>query len=128
MRSSYRPDYTAPLTKRYYITDTLTNEYPEAFITSPRRRFVHVNKITLIQTLEDDSLYYPKNIELHADFVQDSDYMDHFICFTNQIGEHRKYEQFNSPKFFHMWLTDHNGTKIELTDDYKLVVELMLEY
>ena len=85
-------------------------------------------KITLIQTLEDGSLYYPKNIELHADFVQDCDYLDHFVCFTNQINEHRKYEQFNSPKGFTMWLTDHEGAKIKLTDDYKLIVELMLEY
>ena len=138
MRSSYRPDYTSELIKRYFITTEPVNLYPERFITSPRHRYVHVLKITLIETLEDGSLYMPKNYILHADFVQDCDYVDHFVCFTNCISETRKYEQFNSPKYFTLWLTDHLGNRVNLSEKitvdgsdverFKLYVELMLEY
>ena len=128
MRSSFNPNYTGTTTKRYFITNELHNWYPEGFVVSERHKYVHIVKITLIQKLTDGSLYYPKNVILHADFVQDADCLDHFICFCNQINEHRKYEQFNAPKDFTMWLTDHTGAKIELTDDYTLIVELMLEY
>ena len=128
MRSSYNPNYTSEVIKRYFITNELHNYYPEGFVVSGRHKYVHVVKITLIQKLDDGSLYYPKNIVLHADFVQDADCLDHFICFCNQINEHRKYEQFNAPKDFLMWLTDQDGNNINLSDDYTLIVELMLEY
>lgn len=128
MRSSYNPNYTAEPTKRYFITTDLHNYYPESFVCSERPKFVHIVKITLIQTLTDGSLYYPKNIILHSDFVQDADCLDHFVSFCNQINERRKYEQFNAPKDFTMWLTDHNGQSISLTDGDTLIVELLLEY
>ena len=129
MRSSFNPNYTGTTTKRYFITCDFHNYYPEAFVVSERHKYVHVVKITLIKTLEDGTLYYPKNIILHADFVQDADCLDHFICFCNQINEHRKYEQFNAPKDFKMWLTDHEGNEIKENDSsYTLIVELMLEY
>ena len=73
MRSSYNPAYTGTPTKRYFITNELHNWYPEGFVVSERHKYVHVVKITLVQTLTDGSLYYPKNIVLHADFVQDGD-------------------------------------------------------
>lgn len=128
MRSSYNPNYTAEATKRYFITSELYNYYPESFVCSERHKWVHLVKATLIQTLKDGSVYYPKNIILHADFVQDADCLDHFVSFCNQINERRKYEQFNAPKDFKMWLTDHEGNSISINDGYTLIVELLLEY
>ena len=128
MRSSYNPNYTELPTKRYFITGQLYNYYPDPFICSERPKWVHLVKATLIQKLTDGSLYYPKNVILHADFVQDADLLDHFVCFCNQINERRKYEQFSAPKDFLMWLTDQEGNELELGDNDTLIVELLLEY
>ena len=120
------PECIPPLTKRYYITNDYENPYPEAFINSPRKRYVHVVGATVVYNV-NDSYYLPKNIVLHADFVQADDYLDHFVCLANIENIHRKYEQFKPKNKFKVWLTDHENNPIDVTD-YKLTLELLLEY
>ena len=115
-----------PMTKRYYVTNDFENVYPEAFINSPRRRYVHVYGATVMNTI-NDSYYMPKNIQVHADFVQADDYLDHFVCFANIENIHRKYEQFKPKNKFRVWLTDQDGNAIDPTN-YKLTLELLLEF
>ena len=75
----------------------------------------------------NDSYYLPKNICVHADFVQADDYLDHFVYFANVENIHRKYEQFKPKNKFKVWLTDHEGNAIDASN-YSLTLELLLEY
>ena len=59
-----------PLTKRYYVTNDYENNlYPQAFVSSPRKKYVHVVGATVMYSVSNGSYYMPKNICIHADFV-----------------------------------------------------------
>ena len=117
-----------PLTKRYYVTNDYENNlYPQAFVSSPRKKYVHVVGATVMYSVSNGSYYMPKNICIHADFVQADDYLDHFVCFANVENIHRKYEQFQSKNKFRVWLTDHEGNILD-SSNYILTLELLLEF
>ena len=120
--------------KRYMTIRTTTNtkfDYPEGFVTSGRRKFVHVIAAYLFVTdSTDGSFERPVLASLHADFVQDDDYEDGYVCMLNApLYTRKKYEQFNNVKSFNIWFEDYQGNKLDLTQgNVNVTLELMLEY
>ena len=122
--------------KRYYTTRSEHNLYPPEFVSSRRKKYVHVLSANLVVVDDDgnehlDAIVYelPKKMELHASFVQTDDYLDHYVCICNEkLPKRKKFEQANSVKSFDLWITDFRGQKINLTPNHHLLVELMLEY
>ena len=118
--------------KRYYTIRTKAQtifQYPEHFIRSGRRKFVHVIAAHLFVTDEDNNYSKPTMCSLHASFVQDDDYENGFVCMINTpLYKRKKYEQFNNERSFRIWLEDYDGNPMTLTEDTTLILELMLEY
>ena len=120
----------APTTKRYFTTDQFTGRYPNEFVSSDRKKYVHVLAVYIYQNGEDDEFTRPNYIQFHANFVQDSDYLNGYVCTGNQpLYQRKKYEQFNSERDYKFWLTNYEGEAIDpVTNNIHIVVELMLEY
>ena len=146
MHHGQDPNYIANTEKRYFVVDSaeyrartnssgaiskLTFPYPPEFIESGNRKYVHVINVYLFIEDPDDNTSYscPNAYSIHGSFVQDADYLDHYICFANSpIYKRKKYEQFSATKSFSLWFTDYSGTHVDLPTNGHVVVELMLEY
>ena len=104
-------------------------KYPDHFISSGRRKFVHVIAAHLYVTDEDDNFSKPSLCSLHASFVQDDDYENGYVCMTNEpLYKRKKYEQFNNVKEFKIWFQDYLGNPMSLDSSTTLILELMLEF
>ena len=120
--------------KRYMTLRTTTNtkfDYPPEFVASGRRKFVYVIAAHMFLTdTSDNSFTKPTFVSLHADFVQDDDYENGFVCMFNApLYKRKKYEQFNNVKSFKIWCEDYQGNALDLTQaSVNITLELMLEY
>ena len=109
--------------KRYYTTDTLTNQLPPEFVNSPNEKHIIVIgcKFFANDELLDDNIegfQDLKFITMHADFVHDRRDLDSFVCYCNeQLPKRKKYQQLYDQKVFNLWFCDVDGTKIELIKD-----------
>ncbi len=110
------------LTKTYYWTNTLQNEWPPEFIASKNKKYIVVEQIkaTLKDTLVGDVL-------CHADFIQRDHYLDYACCFVNEQPNRdtAKYEYTGYQKNFNLWFTDLKQNKIEVDN---FVMRLLLIY
>ncbi len=87
------------------------------------------NEMTQQQPPSESTFSILQYCQLHADFVQDDECLEQYVCMANVPLYHkRKYKQYNNPRYFNVWFTDYKGTKIELDSSYHFVVELLLEY
>ncbi len=87
------------------------------------------NEMTQQQPASEPTFSILQYCQLHADFVQDDECLEQYVCMANLPLYHkRKYKQYNNPRYFNVWFTDYKGTKIELDSSYHFVVELLLEY
>ena len=120
----------APVSKRYFTTQAFSGQYPPEFVSSDRKKYVHVLAVYIYQNGDDDEFTRPNYIQFHASFVQDSEYLDSYVCMGNQpLYQRKKYEQFNSDRTYRFWLTDYEGNAIDPVEhDIHIIVELMLEY
>lgn len=122
-----------PVQKRYFTTDKCVNEYPYEFTASRNKRFVHVIACHLFvddPAVEDtiERFSVPQFVRLHADFIQDSCYLDSYVCMCNQVlPKRKKYEQFNNERGFKLWFRNYDGSQLDMTNMH-FVLELLLEY
>ena len=124
---------TQPVQKRYFTTNELVNDYPIEFVASRNRKFVHVIACHLFvdDPIVDDTIEkfsVPQFVRLHSDFIQDSPYLDYYVCMCNQIlPKRKKYEQFNSERKFKVWFRNYDGNELDMSTVH-FVLELLLEY
>ena len=120
------------ITKRYMTVDGSVEgeaQYPSDFIESRNLKFIHVLAVHLWIEDENGDYIRPSFVKFHSDFVQVEPYLDHFICVCNQqLEQRKKYEQVRETKGFKWWLTDYKGQRMELNNNVRILIELMLEY
>lgn len=91
------------ITKTYYWTNKLNNEFPPEFIGSKNKKFIVVEqcKAVVKDVLVGDVI-------MHADFIQRDHYMDYSCCFVNEEANRNtaKYEFTGYNKNFRIWFTD----------------------
>ena len=130
---SWKLTSNQPIRKRYFVTDTLITEYPPEFTASKNTKYVHVLSINVY--LKNDSsdptilLYWkPNYMTVHCDIVQDSAYLDSYICIANEPLYNRKnYEQFRDAKTMKIWFKDFTGMSIDMTNVCFIAI-FMLEF
>ena len=98
------------ITKRYFATRELKNKFPPAFNVSKNPRYIIVRSC---KCLKDDILV--GDLELHADFVVEDPYCDHYVCNVNEIlTKPIKYEYNKSSLGFNVWFTNMYGEKVDV--------------
>ena len=102
---------THEVTKTYYWTNKLKNEFPPEFIGSKNSKWVVVEqcKATFNDALIGDVI-------MHADFIQRDHYLDYSCCFVNEQPNRdtAKYEYLGNKKEFNIWFTDMNQEKVNV--------------
>ena len=94
------------VTKTYYWTDKLVNEFPPDFIASKNKRYIIVEQVK--------ALYNNKligDVLLHADFIERDHYLDYACCFVNEQPnkDTAKYEYKGYRKNFNTPYGAHRG-------------------
>jgi hypothetical protein len=126
-----------PITKRYFITNTLHTLYPPEFVESQNPKYVHVLGCKLYGTVGNvtNSIKTVQSfdfVELHANFIQDKPYLNGFVCFCNDaLMKRKKYQQMGKVRDFKIWFQNYDGTPFDWENKQKdayFVLELMLEY
>ena len=112
--------------KTYFLTDKKENQFPVDFVSSTNKRFIEVHPPYITRLRTGDNAF-PKNILLHADFIQRDWYCDHAICFCNEARtKYKKYEYKGSNDTFNLWFTvdtpEVTITSVWTDDTYKSFV------
>ena len=99
------------MTKTYFWTNTLENEFPPDFMASQNTRYIVVEQCK--------ALYSGKligDIVLHADFIERDHYLDYACCFVNEQPNRdtAKYEYKGYRKNFKLWFTDMKQNAIDV--------------
>ena len=110
------------VTKTYYWTDKIDNEFPPDFITSKNKRYIIVEQVK--------ALYNNKligDVLLHADFIERDHYLDYACCFVNEQPnkDTAKYEYKGYKKNFRLWFSDMKGNKVDVD---AFILRLLLIY
>ena len=123
--------------KRYFVTNTLKNQFPTWF-RSTNRRWVIVKYCQLVN--ENGSTEGIEDICIHSDFIHTDNYLDSYVMPTNEYNLEEKYEQLRIKDTFNIWFKDINGIQlptkiihdnitnsdIEILDGYKFILKLLL--
>ena len=99
------------VTKTYYWTDKIDNEFPPDFIASKNKRYIIVEQVK--------ALYNNKligDVLLHADFIERDHYLDYACCFVNEQPnkDTAKYEYNSNIARFELWFTDLHGEPVDM--------------
>lgn len=99
------------ITKTYFWTNKLENNFPPEFIASRNKKWIVVEecKATLKDVLVGDVI-------MHADFILRDHYMDYSCCFVNEEANRdaAKYEYSSYKSNFKLWFTDLKGNNVEI--------------
>jgi len=100
-----------PITKTYFWTNKLENEFPPEFIASKNKKYIVVYqcKAVLKDVLVGDVI-------MHADFITRDGYMDRACCFVNEDPNRdtAKYEYVINRQKFKLWFTDLKNNPVEI--------------
>lgn len=113
---------TTNITKTYYWTDKVDNEFPPDFVASKNKRYIIVEQVK--------ALYNNKligDVLLHADFIERDHYLDYACCFVNEQPnkDTAKYEYKGYRKGFTLWFSDMKGNKVDVD---AFILRLLLIY
>ena len=99
------------ITKTYFWTNQLNNEFPPDFMASKNKRFIVVEQCKALY-----SGILIGDIILHADFIERDHYLDYACCFVNEQPNRdtAKYEYKGYRKDFKLWFTDMNNNSINV--------------
>ena len=99
------------ITKTYFWTNQLNNEFPPDFMASKNKRFIVVEQCKALY-----SGILIGDIILHADFIERDHYLDYACCFVNEQPNRdtAKYEYKGYRKNFKLWFTDMNNNSINV--------------
>lgn len=111
------------ITKTYYLTDKLDNDFPPEFVWSTNKRYIEVQSCTMVRSGNPEEKQ--RAIMMHADFVQRDAYQDCGVCFCNDVkAKYKKYEYRGTKDCFKLWFTDEAPVKktiynitIKMVDD-----------
>ena len=92
----------------------IRNDYnpalPPEFINAKGPKWIVVQKCT---AKYNKSLI--GDIELHSTLIRRNPYLDHFVCFVNEVRtKYKKYQYDTDDKMFKIWFTDMNGDYIQV--------------
>ncbi len=122
-----------PVQYLLFSTDKFITFLPEAFVYSNNERNISVIAAHAFYVMTDDygnpTYTKPEYWQLHASFVQEGDFMNHYVClFNHPLFHKQKYKQANRVLSFKIWVTDYNGNIIEPNENLHIIVELLLQY
>ena len=120
--------------KIYQTVNTAENDFPSEFIEAKGIKTVSVLSVSLVyesaESTDSDKYYNHLNFfHLHASFVHQHDFLDHYVC---EVNSHKKlepkiFELGRNERSFKIWFSDYAFKNITLNSQYYFTVELLLE-
>ena len=118
----------------YQTVNTLQNDFPSEFIEAKGEKSVTVLSVSLVYESSDssaeDKYYHHLNFfHLHASFVHQHDFLNHYVC---EINSNKKIEPKvfilgRNERAFKVWFTDYAFNDVAINNRYYFTVELLLE-
>jgi hypothetical protein len=111
----------------------LVIDFPFQFIRSSNRKFVEVLSAICIRYVgqgENREAQVAQNVVMCSDLVQDETFADKIWTVCNQTyTETKKFEIYEVPNFFHIWLKDAFGQRMPLDpDETRIIFEMVLHF
>ena len=102
---------SSKITKTYFWTNKLENEFPPEFIASKNKKYIVVYQCKAVMK---DALV--GDVIMHADFITRDQYMDCACCFVNEDPNRdtAKYEYIINRQKFKLWFTDLKNNPVDV--------------